>query len=267
MRPIASDAGTPTALALSATEIGATPLARVVETTPPPRPGSSSDPPAAQAVSAPPGSDVAEARAAIAGAPAKTTTDPGGAAQEAGDAQADAEKDAADAGDKPGGTHDGASMATPSRPPLARPIWKRAAVVTVAGAAAIAGYVRFAGTPPKGDTVPSDLDGATAAVDVVNARDVDARAVLAVLPRAKLADCYKSWLQTTQDRSKVTATLYLSIDRRGHVDGVGLEAGPTMQPTVARCVEDVMSHLSLRRGAVAEGGATADVSLAFDPPK
>ena len=155
---------------------------------------------------------------------------------------------------------DGVRDAGATPPPSAAP--------TAAPAAAPPSPAQPAPSPAPA-APPSDeaYNPSNATVDVgsVSPNNVNGDAVRSAVRGASLTRCYRDALRARGRRAFGSATVSLSIDETGRIDGAIL-TGADWLPEMIRCVQGSMSGLQLRPGSVESGGGTADVWLSFRAP-
>jgi hypothetical protein len=119
--------------------------------------------------------------------------------------------------------------------------------------------------PAPPDSPAYDPSKATVEVGNVAPQNVNGNAVRAAVRSANLTACYRNALKARGQRAFGSATLSLSIDEAGHINGAVL-VGADWLPEVIRCVQASSTAVQLPPGSVESGGGTADVWLSFRAP-
>jgi hypothetical protein len=99
----------------------------------------------------------------------------------------------------------------------------------------------------------------------VTPNNVKGDAVRLAVRQAALTPCYRNALRARAARATGTATLNLSIDESGKINGAVLTSAEWL-PEMIRCVQGTTMGIQLRPGSVEPGGATAEVWLSFRMP-
>jgi serine/threonine-protein kinase len=159
----------------------------------------------------------------------------------------------------PGRSHAGRGPSTP--PPQAPPPAPKPNATPPPATAAVAP----APPPATPDTTAYDPSSATVDVGSVTPQNVNGDAVRAAMRGASFTPCYRNALRARGQRAFGSATLSLSIDETGRVNGAIL-TGADWLPEMIRCVQGNAMGAQLRAGAVESGGGTADVWLSFRAP-
>ena len=119
--------------------------------------------------------------------------------------------------------------------------------------------------PAVAEGPPVDPDKAWVEVGLVTPSNVKGDAVRLAVRQAALTPCYRNALRARAARVTGTATLNLSIDESGKINGAVLTSAEWL-PEMIRCVQGTTMGIQLRPGAVEPGGGTAEVWLSFRMP-